>query len=147
MKVYLAGPMSGLPRYNFPAFDAAAADLRLRGYDVVSPAELDSPEFRAAVLNVNGNEPELAAAWGDCLARDVKIIADGGVEGIVLMPGWEKSRGARLEATVGLLCNLTFALYCPDRLSRLWDLAKRDVLASIASGFVQSWGNVCQHIS
>lgn len=46
MRAYLAGPMSNIPQFNFPAFDDAAADLRARGWDIVSPAELDRPEVR-----------------------------------------------------------------------------------------------------
>jgi hypothetical protein len=41
MKVYLAGPMTGYPRWNFDAFDEAARQLRSDGHDVVSPHELD----------------------------------------------------------------------------------------------------------
>lgn len=116
MKVYIAGPMTGRPNFGFPVFDAMAVDLRERGYDVVSPAELDDPEFRARVMapGVTGKEPALLGAWGDCLARDVKLITDGGIEGIVLMYDWHKSRGAKLEAYVGLLNNLKFATYMPN---------------------------------
>jgi Domain of unknown function (DUF4406) len=32
IKVYLAGPMTGVPEFNFPAFHAAAAKLREEGY-------------------------------------------------------------------------------------------------------------------
>lgn len=38
---YLAGPMRGIPEYNFPAFYAAAAALRAHGLNVWSPAEND----------------------------------------------------------------------------------------------------------
>ena len=107
MKVYIAGPMSSLPQNNFPAFDAAGAALRALGYEVVSPSELDNPAERALAL---ADLPAIST-WGDFLARDVKLIADSGVAGIVLLPGWQKSRGARLEAFVGLLCGLQFAVY------------------------------------
>ena len=78
MKIYLAGPMTGIPNFNFPKFDRVSAELRANGYEVVSPAELDSPEFRASVMadGITGNEKRLTGLWGDCLARDVKLIAD-----------------------------------------------------------------------
>ena len=78
MKWYLAGPMSGIPQSNFPAFDAAAKHLRDLGHDIVSPAELDDEETRANSL---ANLPT-KQTWGDFLARDVKIVADQ-VQGIV----------------------------------------------------------------
>lgn len=112
MKIYIAGPMSHIPQFNFPYFDHIANTLRALGYDVVSPAELDDPEFRAKVLEegITGEETHLLGAWGDCLARDVKLLSDGGINGIVLLPDWQKSRGARLEAFVGILCDLKFCV-------------------------------------
>jgi hypothetical protein len=79
-RVYLSGPMSGLPELNFPAFHAAAAKLRAQGFDVVNPAE----------INV-----EPGAPWSDCLRADIAQLVTCGA--IALMPGWTKSRGARLE--------------------------------------------------
>lgn len=38
--VYIAGPMSGKKDYNYPAFEAAAAEIRAAGYNVISPHEL-----------------------------------------------------------------------------------------------------------
>jgi hypothetical protein len=95
--------MTGRPQLNFPEFDRVARLLRDLGYAIVSPAELDSPEERRLAMNGERSQQ----SWGDFLSRDVKIIADQ-VQGIILMPGWEESRGARLEATVGLLAHLTF---------------------------------------
>ncbi len=112
MKVYVAGPMSGIPRCNVPAFDRAAAALRKQGYDVISPAELDSPEERMAMLAddagfLSGDN------WFFCLGRDIALLED--VDGIVLLPGWHKSKGAKLEAYTGLLTGLKFFRYFPTQ--------------------------------
>ena len=42
-RVYIAGPMTGLPAFNYPAFHAAAATLRQAGYVVENPAENEPP--------------------------------------------------------------------------------------------------------
>jgi Domain of unknown function (DUF4406) len=112
---YLAGPMSGIPKFNIPAFEGATAHLREQGWNLISPAELDSPKMRAQALqSADGDLAKLehgtGETWGEVLARDVKIVADR-VQAIVLLPGWSNSRGAVLEATVGLLCKHDFYLY------------------------------------
>ena len=121
-KVYLAGPMSGVPQFNIPAFDEAAVYLRSEhGVYVVSPAELDRTEVRrACLMSPDGKmtaETGGGETWGDFLARDVRLIADH-CAGVVLMNGWEKSRGARLEAFVGLLTGKKFFRYDTKREGR-----------------------------
>ena len=109
---YIAGPMSGIPQFNFPLFDEWTARLRAQGLTVISPAELDDATVREEALaspdGQAGHSVVLAGeTWADFLARDVKLIADG-VTDIVLLEGWHGSRGARLEAFVGLLCGHEF---------------------------------------
>ena len=139
MKVYIAGPMTGLPQFNIPAFDQAAYDLRSIGFDVVSPAELDNPETRKAALaspdGALGTGTSNGETWGDFLARDVKLIADSGVEGIVLLYDWHKSRGACLEVTVGLLCGVKFALYDRHAIGFVRHVGPSWVLDQLHSGF------------
>jgi hypothetical protein len=105
--LYVAGPMTGYPQFNFPAFDAAALDLRERGFTIISPAELDDPATRKTALASLDGSPSSGVSngetWGDFLARDVKLIADG-VDGIAVISGWQNSRGARLETFVSFLC-------------------------------------------
>jgi hypothetical protein len=111
MKIYLAGPMSGIPQFNYPAFHAAAAALRAMGHEVVNPADCDPTEYQvAAMASVDGSHESIAhlpnSSWGCILAEDVKTIAEDGIEGIVVLPGWENSRGAKLEVFVAMLCAL-----------------------------------------
>jgi hypothetical protein len=115
-KVYLAGPMTGIPQFNFPAFFDAARVLRNGGFEVVSPAEIDNADdCGAALLSLDGTMTG-RKTWGDFLSRDVKLIADGGIEGIVFLPGWTQSKGAKLEAFVGLLHkNFRFWIYSSER--------------------------------
>ena len=93
--------MTNLPAFGFPAFDAAAAELRTRGIDVVTPSELDHPASRAAALaSPDGDGDAYLAATGETrgslLGRDVRIVLDD-VDTVVVLPGWRRSKGARLE--------------------------------------------------
>lgn len=108
-RVYVAGPMTGIPFHNIPAFNAMTADLRAAGFDVVSPVELDGAEVEALYMaDPTGIGPlgPGTETWGDFLARDVKQLVDDGIEAIVVLDGWERSKGARLETFVGSLVGL-----------------------------------------
>jgi hypothetical protein len=119
-KLYLAGPMSNIPGYNFPAFEEATAELRAQGYEVISPAEQDKlrdpTAYELASKSPDGkwNPAETGGlTWAEVLSKDVVIVADK-VDGVALLPGWETSSGARLEAFVGLLRKKRFAIYHPE---------------------------------
>lgn len=119
MRIYIAGPMSGIPQFNIPAFDYAAERLRAAGCDAVSPAELDDPKTRQAALDSPDGEIQgtlNGETWGDFLARDVKLVADG-IDAVALLPGWEGSRGAQLEVFVARLCKLPIFLFDDDPLA------------------------------
>lgn len=79
-RIYIAGPMTGLPDLNFPAFNRAAAILRAVGYVAVNPAEIN---------------PDPAAKWQDCMFRDLAELDT--CDAILMLHGWEKSPGAQIE--------------------------------------------------
>ena len=80
MKLYIAGPMTGIEELNFPAFHAMAEKLRAAGYEVENPAEIN---------------PDPTADWADCMRAD--LVALDTCDGIVMLPGWENSPGAQIE--------------------------------------------------
>lgn len=101
---YIAGPMSNYPQFNIPMFAAVAWYLRQQGEHVISPPEMDDEIIQHACLeSVHGRLDDLpAGSWGNCLARDVAYVADPRCIGIVLLPGWEYSGGARVEVMTAL---------------------------------------------
>lgn len=101
-KIYLAGPMSWVPKFNIPLFDRVARQLRDLGHEVISPAELDSNEIREVALQSEDGEPGTVTAietYGEILGRDVRIVIDE-ADAVALLPNWMKSTGARIEVAV-----------------------------------------------
>jgi hypothetical protein len=64
--VYLAGPMRGIPQFNFPAFMAAAKQLQKEGYHVFNPADRDIKEHgsKMATSNKTGDEKQATKDHG-----------------------------------------------------------------------------------
>ena len=119
MKLYLAGPMRGIPHFNFPAFHAAAAALRAQGHEVFSPAERDIARHGGKDLSANnhtGDEAQAAREEGfsirDAMGDDMDFICRH-ADGIAMMPGWETSSGARAEHATAVALHLTI-LYLGD---------------------------------
>lgn len=87
--LYVAGPMTGYPEWNFPAFAEAARDLRAHGFEVVSPHEIDLE---------GGFDPSGDGAGFDlraALERDVEEVLKA--DGLALLEGWQESSGAVVE--------------------------------------------------
>lgn len=101
--VYVCGPMTGIPDYNFPLFMKAAAQLRERGLHVENPAEND------------GGRTDLPR--GHYMRQDIlKVLA---VDAVIALPGWEKSQGAVLEIAVARAIGIMTLEYreceCPTK--------------------------------
>lgn len=80
-RIYLAGPMRGYPDFNYPEFNRVAATLRGRGYFVFNPAEA---------------APSKGSTLAQYLMVDLQWIASH-ADMIVLLEGWSKSAGAKVE--------------------------------------------------
>ena len=116
MKLYVAGPMTSFENFNRAAFDDAEEVLTLLGHDVHTPV-------RGDIAYYGSWEEAIKHPWEEHLTRDVGYLLTGGFEGIVLLPGWKASRGARLEyATATDVMELTAFDYSP---SSVWGISER----------------------
>lgn len=96
-KVYLAGPMRGIPEFNFPAFTRAAAALRAQGVEVFDPAANDlNAGFDPTGMTGREDLSDAGFSLRQALAVDLAWIAEC-AEQVVVLPGWEQSRGAQAE--------------------------------------------------
>lgn len=102
-RVYISGPMTGLPDFNYPAFHAAAAELRGAGLHVENPAESKAPDCNS---------------WIGYMRLAVAQLAT--CDYVVTLPGWERSRGARIE--VELARGLGFPVKPLHEFLRITDL-------------------------
>jgi hypothetical protein len=90
--IYIAGPMTGYPEFNFPAFDAARDNLE-RDWNVISPADMD-------------RELGFDPAWDDvtseflrdAMRRDIDAVMH--VDALYALAGWEQSKGASAEVAL-----------------------------------------------
>lgn len=100
MRVYIAGPMRKMFRYNFPAFDMARDKLLAAGHTVVSPADLDramDPPFDPESLPEDHDWAQPPPGFNMCkiLVRDIAALKT--CEAVALLPGWKYSKGVDLE--------------------------------------------------
>lgn len=82
--IYVAGPMTDLPDKNIPEFNRVADELRSMNYRVENPASLD------------GVDPD--ATWQWIMRRGIEMLMRCNT--VVLLPGWQRSRGATMEADI-----------------------------------------------
>lgn len=101
--LYLAGPMTGIRQFNFPAFVVAKRQLQAVGVTVVSPVDSDDPAVQEAAWRSHTGDPaDLPPGVGsDPVATAVKNVEDiGRCDGLALLPDWQLSKGTRMEIAV-----------------------------------------------
>ena len=102
MRTYLAGPMTGLPEWNYPAFHEAARGLEEIGDEPLNPAVQDLDFARAHV-----DDPDLIRQT--YLRHDLFLLSQA--DRIAVLPGWENSKGATWEVSVGRMLGLPVVVF------------------------------------
>ncbi len=100
MKLYVCGPITGIDNYK-ENFKEAQNILMQAGYDVVNPCDLNS----------------ISASWEECMKKDIPAMLE--CDGIALLPGWENSKGAKLEL------HIAQSICLPIKAIRAWSNNKK----------------------
>lgn len=128
--IYLAGPMRGIPQFNFPSFHAARQRLRDAGWRVQCPAERDvalgfDPTGLLGTEDLDAVGFNLPGALEQCF-RDVLDV-----DAVALLPGWTRSEGARAEALIAILTERAVFQFFQHRPAMLEPLTDVSVLTRV----------------
>ena len=87
-KIYIAGPMTGIPNGNWFAFNAKEIQLVSEGWEVVNPARMDAE---------SGIDPDSMGEYDyeDCARRDIEVLVE--CDAIYMLAGFQFSKGACWE--------------------------------------------------
>jgi hypothetical protein len=99
-RAYLAGKMTGIDQLNYPAFTAAAAELRAKNYFVFSPHEND------ARYNIDPSKPISPEMRKKLILDDLTFILAGGCDEVWVLPHWRGSLGVAAEIATAKSCNI-----------------------------------------
>ena len=88
MNIYLSGPMTGIDGLNFRAFFEAEERLRCEGHTPINPARLPA-----------------GLSYQEYIDTDLETIAIM-ADAILMLPGWQSSKGAKLERELAVKLNL-----------------------------------------
>jgi hypothetical protein len=80
-RIFISGKMTGIENFNYPLFNKIAAELRALGHTVENPAENKEQD-----------------TWEDYMRLALRQMLTCDV--VAQLPGWEDSRGARMEHDV-----------------------------------------------
>lgn len=106
---YIAGPMTGIPYFNFPAFYEAEQLLAECGWVVHNPARIDEDHGEHPKPDGVPDHPRKYY-----MQRDLPLVCAS--DAIFVLPGWHRSAGAKLEVDVAL--RLDIPVY---KLLDMWD--------------------------
>jgi hypothetical protein len=99
MVIYISGPITGIENNNRDAFYARETEL-INKLETIpkSEREIINPMRIAAEVNYEWRYKRKAPAWADYMRACLKELARA--DFITFLPGWEESKGARLEKEI-----------------------------------------------
>ena len=97
MKIYIAGPMTGVEDFNFPLFFETEEKLKELGYETLNPATNDGASLEVAIQNAISASAN-GATWSSYMRLDLSNLCLS--DAVCVLPNWKSSKGASLEVQV-----------------------------------------------
>jgi hypothetical protein len=97
LKIYIAGPMTGVEDFNFPLFFETEEKLKELGYETLNPAKNDGADVKTATQNAISASLS-GATWSSYMRRDLSNLCLS--DAVCVLPNWKSSKGASLEVQV-----------------------------------------------
>lgn len=104
MIVYLAGPMTGLPDYNRAGFEEAERYATARGWTFASPRTTDPSHPGGCPQGELQSTAAGTHPYGCWVRASLRMLL--ACDEVLMLPGWEASRGACLEKAVAQACGM-----------------------------------------
>jgi len=102
--VYICGPMRGHKDLNHPAFFEAEEALLKAGHKVINPARMDQ------LLGLDPHNSQMDSKFiEEAARRDIDAVFE--CDEIILLPNWEKSKGAKAEIAVAQWLSKPIRIY------------------------------------
>ena len=109
LAIYISGGITGVKNWQ-DIFMAAEQDLMLHLYArlfIFNPVKIAKDLERSFKVNI-GRMP----SYTDYMREDIKILTR--CNAICMLPGWKRSKGARLEYRIAKILNMQILEYQPE---------------------------------
>ena len=91
MKIYISGPITGMPELNEPAFASASLAIAEKGHVPINPFDVCRDIPRGSDLMAY-------------MRADIKAMMDA--DAVLMLSGWAESRGARIEHSIAVFLEI-----------------------------------------
>jgi hypothetical protein len=101
-KIYISGPITGMPNLNREAFEQEAERIRTMGNTPINPHLFCKGIEESYPWDTMTEDQQ----WRAYMVQCIRVMHCWEIDAIHLLPGWENSRGAVIEEMIAEAMNI-----------------------------------------